>query len=312
MRQFTITRTLAIITAIALSSVSIMSAQAATPTATLHLTPGATTVLKDGTITVALTVDTGGQAVVGAKVSITYSDNLTYTGASYDNSIFTAETDNGTGKPFVIGRLRFDSGYTGSNGHIATLSFKALSAGSATVTIEEDNSQVVTFSDGTDILSAVSNAQFAIVEPTTTTTTQESTTSTTSTTTTTVSSPTAAAVTTVTKTSPSPATKKKTSTTAKAKPTPTPTKLAKQASPRPASPSPTPVISHTPTAVTSPLAAALATAPEPSPSPALTEDVRTPATINWPPIIAALIVAALGLIALPFALREAFRRLRAQ
>lgn len=318
---------------IATLSISVVAPlQAAAPTAALRLTPSASTVTKDSTISVTLNLDTGGQAVVGAKIAISHTNNLSYVDANYDGSIFSAETDNGTGNPIIIGRLRFDTGYAGTNGKIVVLTFKGLSAGTAVVSIEQNNSQVVAFSDGTNILNAVSNTQFSVVEPAaaiaapaaatnqsstssgqtednltnensdnpTQITMQESETETVT------ANPTTTAI--AGGTTANPVALKKSGSSSK-KVTTSP--KANQPSLAPAtttSPSPTPIASST-----SDLSiTALETSYSSTPTPIAATLVAPAQETNWTPIVLGLLVAIAGIIALPFVLRQAFRSLHHQ
>lgn len=143
---------------------SIQSAYAADKTAVITLSPSASSSVKGQTVTVQIVLNTGGQAVSGVDLSIAYSPNLSFTSFSEANSVFNAAVTNPSGNsPLRVARLRFDTGYNGSNGLIGTFTFTGTAAGPATVSVNS-SSEVIAYSDATNIYSTGEAANFMVTE----------------------------------------------------------------------------------------------------------------------------------------------------
>src|SRR3989338_1857071 len=104
------------------------------PTATLKVYPssGAGTVGVDLPVDVQL--DTS-QSVGGVLVSISYSTNLEYVGAISSSSVFDQEIESPapSGFAFQFARVRFDTGFNGTDGQVLKLTFRPTSNGLASI-----------------------------------------------------------------------------------------------------------------------------------------------------------------------------------
>ena len=144
--------------------------------ASLSLSPAAGTYTVGQTFNVDIIINTGGDAVSGATAILTYdTSRLQVTTGSQitAGSIFTNPLTNTVGG----GTIRFDSGslgtaYTGT-GTMATISFKALAAGTAAVNFTYNPSSttntsiVAAASSPTNLLTTVNNGSYTISSGTT-------------------------------------------------------------------------------------------------------------------------------------------------
>lgn len=149
---------------------SVSTAQAATPTATLTVNSATSQVQVGQNITTNVLLNTGGQAVSAVDILVKFSPNLEYVTSSSTDTVFSTEVTPAaaSGNSVHFAKLRTDTGYTGTNGKIISLTFKALTSGNATVSINKDSSIVGAYSDSTNILSSVTNGSYTVGQASTT------------------------------------------------------------------------------------------------------------------------------------------------
>lgn len=139
--------------------------QAASPTATLRISPTSGTVSVGGTLAVDVLLDTGGQGVSYVVGDISFSDNLEFVSANTANSVMptpvNAPAANGQTVRFELTRTH-DEGYKGSGGLVVKLTFKPKSEGQASLTINQGNSQVLAFEDSSNILKSVGGGTYTV------------------------------------------------------------------------------------------------------------------------------------------------------
>lgn len=146
-----------------LSSLLISPALAASGS-TLLLTPSATSFGAGDTISLQVQLNEPTSLVSAVSVAIHYSTGLIYNSTSFTNSVF----DSAAAAPAVsnnivtFARVRTDTGFSGSNGLIATLNFTATTSGQQTFTIDKDSSQVVAYSDSSNILQDVAGTNITV------------------------------------------------------------------------------------------------------------------------------------------------------
>ena len=139
------------------------------PGATLKLDP-ATGTYSSGTFNVAIKVDTGGEAINAVKAYLTFpADKLSVVSISTTGTFLTfwAENtyDNTTGTIHLQGGLP-TPGYTGTDGLVATITFKVKDSGTANVSFDL-SSEVLTNSNNTNILSNRVNGEYTLGNNTT-------------------------------------------------------------------------------------------------------------------------------------------------
>lgn len=132
-------------------------------TATLKIVPST----GNGTVGVDMGVDIKvdtSQSVGGILASVTYSGNLQYVGAITSSSVFDQEimAPAPSGNTVQFARVRFDTGFNGTDGQVIRLTFRPLSNGIATVIINQAASEVISYSTSTNILSSVINGSFTL------------------------------------------------------------------------------------------------------------------------------------------------------
>ncbi len=150
---------------ISLSSVTNVSA--ASVAATLSASPTASSVITGENVGVAVKINTAGQAASYVTVSLGYSTNLEYLSADATGSVFSTEViAPSSANPLSFERTRLDAGYTGDNGVVLTLLFRAKTAGTASITVNKSVSEVLAYEDSSDILASTQNASLTIIEPT--------------------------------------------------------------------------------------------------------------------------------------------------
>ena len=140
---------------------------ASTPSAILSLTPASGQEPIPTNFPVDVIVNTGGQGASAVEVYLTIPAGLQY--ASFDAS--TSKFDTNVTSPTVSGnRLHFDQallapgGFNGT-GEVIRLFFTPTTVGSSALNIDQTTSQVVAYSDSTNILLSVNNATYAVVAP---------------------------------------------------------------------------------------------------------------------------------------------------
>ncbi len=135
----------------------------AAPTAQLKVNPATGTYTFGAEFNVNFQLTTGGQAVGGVQVDVIYSPHLEFvsfdaTGSVFNQEVIAPAPSNGA---FQFARIRFDTGYDGSDGQLLRMRFRAASAGSATITISQ-GSEVIAYSDSSNILQSVTNGSYTV------------------------------------------------------------------------------------------------------------------------------------------------------
>ncbi len=144
------------------------SASAATKTATLSVVSQGTQVVLDTFFNVDIKLNTGGQAVGGVRLTLNTSTNLQFLGGNAEGSDFASEVSPITinGNTITAARVRLDAGYNGTTGQVVRLVFKPTAVGTATVTLDQANSEVVAYEDSTNILNSVVNGSYTVTQET--------------------------------------------------------------------------------------------------------------------------------------------------
>lgn len=107
--------------------------------ATYYLSPSSGSYAVGATVTATVVIDSAGQAINSGEGSVTFpSDKLQFQSVSTPSSIFTFWTSGPTGSATTVtfGGGLSNPGYTGSGGRVVTITWKALAAGTATVSIK--------------------------------------------------------------------------------------------------------------------------------------------------------------------------------
>ncbi len=136
----------------------------ASPSATLSLSPASLSVPSGSTFMVDAVLNTGGQAVAGTEEHLQYSSNLEFVSADVTGSILPQEVltaSDPANRTLTFSRVRLDSGFTGS-GRIVRLTFRAVSAGTATVTVNPATSLVLEPENGGNMLQSVANGSYTV------------------------------------------------------------------------------------------------------------------------------------------------------
>ena len=126
-------------------------AQAASPAATLTLR--ASDLTSNG-VDVAISVDTSSQAVSLIKAVLTLN-GFHYVSSTSDDSDFSSEVTPPvqSSNTLTITRARYDTGYTGATGKIATVHLTANDpAVGGSVSVNTTDSQIIAYSDSSNIL----------------------------------------------------------------------------------------------------------------------------------------------------------------
>jgi hypothetical protein len=127
----------------------------------LSLSPASQTLTVGQTFTTQVRVNTNGQTVNGVQSDITYPSNLSV------SSITGGDFDVEAQKTFANGTIHLAYGATvpkSGNLLVATITFKALTAGTASVIFT--NSSVVSNITNTNVLKSSTNASYSILAPT--------------------------------------------------------------------------------------------------------------------------------------------------
>ncbi len=137
-----------------------------THAALIAVTPVQATVTEGATFTVSVRVDTEGKSVNAAETHIVYpTDSLSVVSAT-PGTTFTLQTpgsvnSTSTGVFFSAG---IPSGYTGINGVLGKITFKALKTGSATITVK-DGKALLNDGNGTDAFRSGVASTITIIAP---------------------------------------------------------------------------------------------------------------------------------------------------
>lgn len=141
----------------------LVSVLAAPQTAVLRIAPTSGNQSVGTDFAVDLRLDTGGENVAGVLADISFSSNLQLVNADAAGSVFDEEVySTGAANSLQVWRARLDSGFGGADGQVLRLTFRPLSAGTATVTIDASISEVLAFSDSTNILQSIRNGSFDV------------------------------------------------------------------------------------------------------------------------------------------------------
>jgi len=135
--------------------------------ATLSVSPSKGNIAAGKVFSVQVLVSSGGQSINAISGAVTFSSNtLELEGISKEGVITLWAQDptysNSNGTASFQGVIL--NGYSGSGGTVATLTFKAIAAGNATIGISSSGSSVLlNDGQGTDALSGTSGASFTII-----------------------------------------------------------------------------------------------------------------------------------------------------
>lgn len=135
-------------------------------TASLYFSPSSGEYALDKTFSVEIKVNTGGAAINAAQGTITFSNNnLQVTDISKSGSIFSLWPDepdysNSNGTVIFAGGAP-SPGYSGASGKLITITFKALSAGSAAVSFIS-GAVLANDGKGTNVLSSMGSGSYNI------------------------------------------------------------------------------------------------------------------------------------------------------
>lgn len=132
--------------------------------AVLSVSPSNLTVTKGAPIVVDLLLDSAGENLSGANVSLTYPDNLKFVALEATDSIFPNELNPLTQETGSLSftRVRTDAGYTGTEGRVARLTFQTIASGSGTLAINVSKSSVYRQSNSSNALQAAVNGLYTI------------------------------------------------------------------------------------------------------------------------------------------------------
>jgi len=149
---------------------------AATHAASIYLSPASGSFAQGSTFSVSVRVNTASSATNTAEANLSFSSNLQLVtvrqGATYYLSA-PGSPSKGSGTAYFGGGLP-TPGYNGSGGTLGTMTFRALSQGTATVSVSSGK-VLLNDGNGTDAFSGGSTATFRITAPVPTTPTATST-----------------------------------------------------------------------------------------------------------------------------------------
>lgn len=115
------------------------------------------------TITAHITLTTS-DAVSAAKVHLSYASGLHYVSTSFTDSAFSTvvspATDDGSSVSFAL--TRTDTGYSGTNGLVAIVTFKVTATGSQSLSIDQAQSQLIAYSDSSNTLADVATTAIPV------------------------------------------------------------------------------------------------------------------------------------------------------
>ncbi len=144
------------------------SAQAAPATAVLGIKSSTTTIPTGEELTISyyLTSVTEGISAVALKVTVPTGTTLVRT--SVVDSIMPTEVIPATisGTTLTWERLRNTTGYTGTDGFIGSTTLTLSQTGQATFAIDQATSQVIAYSDSTNVLATVASVVVDVTEGT--------------------------------------------------------------------------------------------------------------------------------------------------
>ena len=144
--------------------IPLVMALAAPATAVIKVVPSSGSQSVGAAFAVDFKLDTGGQAVGGVLVDVTYSTNLGFVSADVAGSVFDFEVIAPTpvNNRFQFVRVRLDDGFNGSDGQLIKITFRPTAAGTGAITISTIVSEVIAFSDSSNILKDVINGSFTL------------------------------------------------------------------------------------------------------------------------------------------------------
>lgn len=136
--------------------------------ATLSVSPSSSQVKVGETSTVTIRLNTGGHTISGVGLSVTTSSHMTIV-PPYDESgsVFEQEVEppvvtNGTLK---TSRVTFGNGFNGTDGETFKVNVQFLSPGTGTISINQNETEVLPEDGSASVLGSVQSAQFTITNP---------------------------------------------------------------------------------------------------------------------------------------------------
>lgn len=153
--------------------------KAATPSAVLSAVASASSVTIGSNVTVDIRLTSQGERASAVEVYLAIPGNFSYVSSDTTNSVMSFAVEGVSVQNGVLrfSRARLDEGYLGSNGFVIQLSFQATAAGAGQFSIQQgtDTSQVIAYSDSSQILQSVQNATVTAQNAATPTPTPETT-----------------------------------------------------------------------------------------------------------------------------------------
>lgn len=149
---------------LALAGVVFFAAPSKAAAARYYFSPSSGSYSVGATVTATVVIDSGGQAINSGEGSVSFSsDKLQFQSVSTSGSIFTFWTSGPTGSATSVsfGGGLSNPGYTGVGGRVLTVTWKAIAAGTATVSIS-GGKILANDGYGTNVYSGASGASFAI------------------------------------------------------------------------------------------------------------------------------------------------------
>jgi hypothetical protein len=157
-------RLLQIVAVGVLTAMPLLGRSASAASATLFLSPAASSVAKGGTLSVGIRENSGGEPVNGVQANLTYPANLlTYTGASSSSAFSIVAQTSGGGGSVQIGRGALPA--VSGNQLVATLRFKAnTDTGVATINFA-GGSSVVSANSNQNIMTGSTGGNYTLTKP---------------------------------------------------------------------------------------------------------------------------------------------------
>jgi hypothetical protein len=157
-------RLLQIVAVGVLTAMPLLGRSASAASATLFLSPAASSVAKGGTLLVGIRENSGGEPVNGVQANLTYPANLlTYTGATSSSAFGIVAQTSGGGGSVQIGRGALPA--VSGNQLVATLKFKAnTDTGVATINFA-GGSSVVSANSNQNIMTGSTGGNYTLTKP---------------------------------------------------------------------------------------------------------------------------------------------------
>ncbi len=144
--------------------------------ASLLLSPASGEVASGDTLAVKVVLTSETEAIGGVTTKISHSSNLHFVGSDVADSVFstTVTEAKDEGGVVTLVRTRTDTGFTGKDGLVATLTFKAEAAGPATLAVVKDGSEAIAYTGFQNILADTGTGSYTVGAATTATTSSDS------------------------------------------------------------------------------------------------------------------------------------------